>query len=81
MTYEKDLKHDSYLAAFKVSKDVVFEIAMAHLSLVISWKEKMCMENDFNNFFKVVSGQLKSRILKKSFERFLKNWDLKFFNY
>ena len=34
----------------------------AHLSSIISWKEKMCMENDFNNFFEVVGGQLKSRV-------------------
>ena len=51
------------------------------LSWVISWKEKMCMENDFNNFFEVASGQLKSRVCKKSFKRFLKKCDLKFFTY
>ena len=28
MTYEKDIKHDSYLAPFKISKDKIFEIAM-----------------------------------------------------
>ena len=33
-----------------------------HLSSTVSWKEKMCMENDFSNFFKVLSEQLKSRV-------------------
>ena len=28
MSYEKDIKHDSYLAPFKISKNIVFDIAM-----------------------------------------------------
>ena len=58
---------------------VRYVVVDSHLSWVISQKEKMCMENDFNNFFQVVSGQLKSRVLKKSFEGFLKKCDLKLF--
>ena len=55
--------------------------AFSHISSIISWKEKMCMENDFNNFFEVVGGQLKSRVLKKSFKRFLKKCDVSFLPY
>ena len=43
-------------------KDLRQNHCSSHLSLVISWKEKMCLENDFTNFFKVLSGQLKSRV-------------------
>ena len=34
----------------------------SHLFSVISRKEKMSVENDFTNFFQVLSGQLKSRV-------------------
>ena len=28
MTYETDIRHDSYLAPFKISKEMIFQIAM-----------------------------------------------------
>ena len=42
-----------------------FELSVlsgAHLSPVISQKEKMSLGNEFTNFFEVLSGQLKSRV-------------------
>ena len=44
-----------------------------HLSFVISWKEKMCLENDFTNFFQVLSGQLNPEFKKILASRFWKN--------
>ena len=38
------------------------DINTTHLPLLISWKEKMCLGNDSNNFFELLRGQLKSRI-------------------
>ena len=38
----------------------------------------MSLGNNFTNFFIVLSGQLKSRILKRSVEPFLKKCNLKF---
>ena len=55
------------------SKSLILADTRSHLSWIISQKEKTCMEDDFNNFFEVVSGQLKNpqfeRIFREIFER------------
>ncbi len=51
------------------------------LFTAVSGKLKMSTTNDFSNFFSLVSGQLKSRKRKNSFELLLRKSDLKFPTY
>ena len=51
------------------------------LFTAVSGKLKVCLTNDFSNFFSLVSGQFKSRKRKKSFEHLLRKSDLKFPTY
>ena len=52
-----------------------------HLSTAVAWREKKFQHFVFNKYFCLVLGVLKSKILKKSFEPFLRKRDFKLFHY